>query len=80
MSLELERAEGMRDPLDGIRLAVRVIVHRINAPLVAGAVMLGVHNAVHHRIAQVEIRRRHIDLRPQNARTIGKFPRAHALE
>ena len=36
---ELQRAHGVRDVLDRIRLAVRVVVHRIDAPLVAGAVV-----------------------------------------
>ena len=31
-------------------------------------------------IAQVEIRRRHIDLGPQRSRAIRKFARPHALE
>ena len=80
MVFELERADGVRDALDGIRLAMREVVHRIDAPFVAGAVMLGVQDAVHHGIAQVEIGRRHIDFRPQNARAIGEFAGSHALE
>ena len=65
---------------DRIRLAVREIVHRIDAPLVAGAVMLGVQDAVHDGIAQVQVRRRHVDLGPQRARAVGKFAGLHALE
>ena len=62
------------------RLAVREIVHRIDAPLLAGAVMLGVQDAVHHRIAQVEIGRSHVDFGAKGARAIGEFAFAHALE
>ena len=39
MVLELERADRMRDPLERIRDAMRVVVQRIDAPRVAGAVM-----------------------------------------
>ena len=46
---EFERADGVRDAFDGIGLAVREVVHRIDGPLVAGAMMLGVEDAVHHR-------------------------------
>ena len=77
---EFERADGVRDALDGIRLAVREIVHRIDAPFVAGAVMLGVQDAVHDGIAQVEIGRRHVDLGAQGSRAVGKFAGLHALE
>src|SRR5579884_973829 len=42
--------------------------------------MLGVQNAVHHWITHVQIRRGHIDLRPQRARSVGKLAFAHALE
>ena len=62
------------------RLAVRVVVHRVDAPLVAGAVMVGVQDAVHHRVAHVEVGRRHVDLGAQGARAIGKFAGLHARE
>ena len=62
------------------RLPVRVVVHRIDAPLVAGAVMLGVQDAVHHRVAHVEVGRRHVDLGAQRARAVRKLARLHARE
>ncbi len=37
-------------------------------------------DAIHHRIAHVQVRRRHVDLGAQRARAVGKFARAHALE
>ena len=40
MVLEFERADRMRDAFDRIALAVRPVVHRIDAPLVAGAMMM----------------------------------------
>ena len=40
MVLELQRADRMRDVLQRIGDGVRVVVHRIDAPLVAGAVVM----------------------------------------
>ena len=37
-------------------------------------------DAVHHRVAQVEVRRRHVDLGAQRARAVGELAGAHALE
>ena len=76
--LELERAERVRDALDGVRQRVRVVVHRVDAPGVAGAVMLGVADAVQHRVAQVDVRRRHVDLGAQHVRAVGELAGAHA--
>ena len=78
--LELQRAERMRDALDRVRLAVREVVGRIDAPFVAGARVRGVQDAVQHGIAQVHVARGHVDLRPQHARAVGKLARAHAAE
>ena len=64
---ELERAHGVGDVLDGIRLAVGVVVHGVDAPLVAGAVMRGVQDAVHDRVAHVEVGRGHVDLGAEHA-------------
>ena len=80
MILEFKRAHGVRNPLDRIRLPMRKIVHGVDAPFVSGAVVIGVKDAVHHGIAQVEVRRSHVDFRAQSSRAIGKFAGAHALE
>ncbi len=80
MVFELQRADRVRDLLQRIRLPVREIVHRVNAPLVAGAMMRRVQDAVHHRIAHVQVGRCHVDLGAQRARAVGKFALAHALE
>ena len=53
--LEFERADRMGDALDGVRLAVREIVARIDFPRGAGARMRRIENAVEHRIAQIDI-------------------------
>ena len=80
MVLELERAERVRDALDRVRDGVRVVVHRVDAPRVAGAVVGGVPDAVDHRVAQVDVRRRHVDLRAQHARAVRELARPHPLE
>ncbi len=78
--LEFQRADGMGDAFDGVRLTVGEIVARINAPGFAGARMLGMQDAVEHRVAQIDIARRHVDLGAQHARAVGKFARAHAAQ
>ena len=80
MILEFQRADRVCDSLDRVGLAVRKVVHGINAPLVARAVMLGMQNTVHHRIAHVQVLRRHVDLGAQGAGAIRELARAHALE
>ena len=65
--LEFQRADGMGDSLDRIRLAMGEIVARVDAPCRAGARMGGMEDAVEHRIAQIDIARRHVDLGAQHA-------------
>ncbi len=45
----------MRDAFDVIAQAVREIIHRIDAPFVAGVMMLGVLDAVEQGIAQPDV-------------------------
>ena len=77
---EFQCADGVSDAFDGIALPVGVIVHRVNAPLVAGAVMLGVEDAVHDGIAEIEVGRRHVDFGAEGACAIGEFAGFHARE
>jgi hypothetical protein len=78
--LELQRADGVGDALDAVRLAVGPVVHRVDAPGVARARVLGVQDAVHHRVAQVEVGRGHVDLGAQGAAAVGELAGLHALE
>ena len=80
MRLELQGAERVGDPLDGIGLPVGPVVGRVDAPLVAGAVVVLATDPVHHRIAQVQVGRGHVDLRPQRARAVGELAFAHAAQ
>src|SRR5215510_12841312 len=80
MVLELQGADRVRDAFDGIRLAVRIVVARIDAPCRARAWMAGMQDTIEHRIAQVDVARRHVDLGAQHARAIGKLAGPHAAE
>ena len=78
--LELQRADRVGDALDRVGLPVRVVVRRVDAPLVAGAMVVGPLDAVHHRVAHVDVRRGHVDLRPQRAAAVGELAGPHPLE
>ena len=80
VNLELQRANRMRDPFDVIAQRMRPIVHRVNAPFVAGVMMRGVANTVEQRIAQPDVRRVHVDLCAQRAGAIGKLARFHSCK
>ena len=77
---ELQRADGVRDTLDGVALSVREIVHRIDAPFVASAVVFGVQDAVHDGVAEVHVRRCHVDLSAEHAAAVRELARLHATE
>ena len=75
--LELERAQGMRDPLDRVGENLGEVVRGIDAPGVAGMGMGRVPDPVQNRVAQVEVSRRHVDTGPQHVRAVGKLPAPH---
>ena len=77
---KFEGADGVGDSFDGVLQAVRPVVHRVDAPIVAGAVMGGVQDAVHNRVAHIEIGMGHIDFSPQCSRAVGEFACPHTLK
>ncbi len=77
MVLVLERAERVRDSLDGVLEPVRPIVHRVDAPRIAGAVVRGVQDAVHDRVAQVEVGRGHVNPGAERPRAVRELAGAH---
>ena len=77
---ELQGTERMRDTLYGVAQGMREIVHRIDAPLVTGAVMRGMAYPVQGGITHDQIGRRHVDLRAQHVRAIRKLASAHTPE
>jgi hypothetical protein len=70
----------MRDALDRVFQTVRPVVHRVDAPFVAGAVMDRAEYAVHERVAHVHVRMRHVDFRTQHLFTVREPARFHPLE
>ena len=55
MVLEFQRADRMRDAFDGVGLAVRIIVARIDRPGVAGARMGSVQDSIQYGVAQIDV-------------------------
>ena len=56
------------------------IIHRIYAPFIACAVMRFMQYAVEHRVAHIEIPRRHVYFCPQHPRPVREFTILHAHE
>ena len=56
------------------------VIHRIDAPRLAGIVMFGVQDPIDHRIAHVEVGRGHVDFGAQHAIAFLELTGAHAAE
>ena len=56
---------------------MRVVVHRVDAPLVPRLVVRRFANAIYRRVAHVHVRRRHVDFGAQHARAILELASAH---
>ena len=78
--LKLERAEGVGDILDRVLDRVRKVVHRVNAPAVARAVVVHAVDSVDNGVAHVEVARGKVDFRAESHASVGKFARSHSLE
>ena len=78
--LELQRTQRTRDAFDGVAQTVREVVQRVDAPVVAAPVMMRMTNTQQQRITHHHVRMRHVDLRPQHARTIGELAGLHATQ
>ena len=71
--LKLQCADGMGDAFDGVRLSVRKVISRIDAPRIAGPMMGRPQHAIHDRVAQIDIRRGHVNFRAQRAAAVGEL-------
>src|SRR5690606_33823097 len=63
-----------------VRLPVGEVVARVDAPLVAGLMVMGVADAGEHRVAQVDVRRGHGDLGAQGTGAVREVAGLHAGE
>ena len=70
----------MRDVFQRVRDRVRVVVHRVDAPVVAGAVVVRVADAVDGRVAHVHVRRGHVDLGAQDVLAVLVLAGLHVAE
>ena len=77
---KLQSAQRMGNSLNGIRQRMRVVVHRIDAPVTPRPVMRRVANAVQRRIPHIEVGRSHINARAQHISAVGKLPGPHPPE
>ena len=80
MVFEAHVAEAIGDSLDAVFEPVCPVVHGVDAPVVAAVGVRGVDDAIHDRVAHVDVRVAHVDLRPQDAVAIGELAGLHALE
>ena len=78
--VEFEGADAVGYILYGVALAVGVVVHRVDAPFVAGAVMRRVLDAVHDGIAEHHVGRSHVDLSPEHLLAVGILAVSHLAE
>ena len=80
VDLELQRAEGVGDALEGVLQRMGEVVHGIDAVFVAVPEMMDPADAVDDRVPQIDVGGSHVDLRPQNHGSVGKFSRFHPGE
>ncbi len=80
MNLEFQGADGVGDTLDVVALSVCVVVHRVDIPLVASAVVRTADDAVHNWVAHVHVWRVHINFGAQYHRAFLVHTGVHFLE
>ena len=71
--VELQRTDGVGYLLYGIALPMRIVVHRIDAPFIAGTVVFGMQDTVHDGVAQQHVRVRHVNLGTEHFLSVGEF-------
>lgn len=67
VDLELQGAERVGDVLVRVLQRMREVIHRVEAPGIAGIVMLRLQHAVDHGIPHDDVRRGHVDLRTEDS-------------
>src|SRR5688500_7380738 len=77
---KLQSANGMGYPFDGIRLAMRKIIGRVDTPSISGSMMRRAQHSIQDGIARADVGRAPVTLRAQRAAAVGNGPRAHPLQ
>ena len=80
VNIKFESAYRMGNIFDGVALAVGIVVHRINAPLISGPMVMGVLDTIKNRISEHHIWMSHIYLGTENFLTIRIFAITHFPE
>ena len=78
--LIFQRAEGVGDVFDRVADGMGEVVHRIDAPLVAGAVMSHMLDAVDDRVAHIPVAGGEVDFGAQGVPAVLKFACPHSAE
>ena len=75
--IELEGTDGVGDSLYGITLSVGIVVHRVDAPFVSGAVVMRMLDTVQKRIAEHHVGMGHVNLGTEDFLSISVFAVTH---
>ncbi len=78
--VKFECADGVGDMLDGVALAVGVVVHGIDAPFVACTVMMCVFDAIEDRVAEHHVGMCHVYLGAEHLLAVGVLAVTHFTE
>lgn len=70
----------MCDFFDGVFEAVGPVVHGVDGPCCACAVVRCAYDAVHDRVAEVEVWACHVDFGSEDHGSVGHLARGHFLE
>ena len=70
----------MGNAFNCIRERVGEIIHGVDWPVIAGAIVVGMANAIEQRVAHLHVGRGHVPLGAQHMGAVGKFTGAHPLE
>lgn len=70
----------MGDSLEIVALAVGEVVHGVDVPFRACAVVGVLDDAIHYGVAEVHVGRRHVDFGAEHSRSFGEFARVHTHE
>ena len=78
--LELQRADGVGDVLEGVGETVGEVVEGVDAPRIAPAIVLGVTDPVEDRVPHDHVGMSHVDLGPEDEGPVLELPGLHPPE